>query len=154
KAMIPVGRPFLDYVLSGLADSGFSDVCLVVAPQHTEMSDRYSRAAIPTRLRVQFAVQARPLGTADAVLAAEEFAAGEPFVVLNADNYYPSDVLTRLRTARGRGPVGVAFSRDGLLRSGDIVVDRIASYAVLDVENGVLRRIVEKPDSATASARS
>ncbi len=33
KAMIPVGRPFLDYVLSGLADAGFSDVCIVVAPR-------------------------------------------------------------------------------------------------------------------------
>ena len=36
KAMLPVGRPFLDYVLSGLADAGFTDVCIVVAPQHAD----------------------------------------------------------------------------------------------------------------------
>ncbi len=152
KAMIPVGRPFLDYVLSGLADAGFTDVCIVVAPQHAEMHDRYARAAIPTRLRVHFAVQANPLGTADAVLAAEEFTTGEPFVVLNADNYYPTDVLARLRNAAG--PAGVAFSRAGLLRSGDIPADRIAAYALLDVVDGALRRIVEKPDAATMSART
>jgi glucose-1-phosphate thymidylyltransferase len=58
-------------------------------------------------------------------------------------------VLTRLRTANG--PAGVAFSRAGLLRTGDIPADRIAAYAVLDIEGGVLRRIIEKPDSATAS---
>jgi glucose-1-phosphate thymidylyltransferase len=154
KAMLPlpVGRPFLDYVLSGLADAGFTDVCIVVAPQHAEMRDRYTRAAIPTRLRIQFAVQLKPVGTADAVLATEEFVAGEPFVVVNADNYYPTDVLSRLRTAPSDGPAGVAFSRAGLLRSGDVGADRLAAYALLDIRDDVLQRIVEKPDAATMSA--
>src|SRR5262249_4342555 len=118
KAMFPVGRPFLDYILSALADAGFTDVCIVVAPQHAEIHDRYRRAAIPTRLGIHFAVQVKPVGTADAVLAAEEFTAGEPFVVVNGDTYYPIDVLARLRTADGAA--GVAFSRAGLLRNGDI----------------------------------
>jgi glucose-1-phosphate thymidylyltransferase len=154
KAMLPlpVGRPFLDYVLSGLADAGFTDVCIVVAPQHAEMRDRYTRAAIPTRLRIQFAVQLKPVGTADAVLTTEEFVAGEPFVVVNADNYYPTDVLSRLRTAPSDGPAGVAFSRAGLLRSGDVGADRLAAYALLDIRDDVLQRIVEKPDAATMSA--
>ena len=34
KAMIPIGRPFLDYILSGLADAGLRDVCLVIGPEH------------------------------------------------------------------------------------------------------------------------
>ena len=34
KAMIPIGRPFLDYVLSGLADAGYSDACVVIGPEH------------------------------------------------------------------------------------------------------------------------
>jgi len=148
----PAGRPFLDYVLSGLADAGFTDVCIVVAPQHAEMHDRYTRAAIPTRLRVQFAVQLKPVGTADAVLAAEEFVAGEPFVVVNADNYYPSEILSRLRAAHG--PAGVAFSRAGLLRDGDISADRIAAYALLDIQDSILRGIVEKPDVAAMSANA
>jgi dTDP-glucose pyrophosphorylase len=154
KAMLPVGRPFLDYVLSGLADAGFSDVCIVVAPQHADMRDRYTRASIPTRLRVQFAVQLKPVGTADAVLAAEEFVAGEPFVVVNADNYYPTDVLSRLRTTLPDGPAGVAFTRAGLLRSGDVAGDRLAAYALLDIRDGILQHIVEKPDAATMSARA
>ena len=29
KALIPIGRPFLDYVLSALADAGIVSVCLV-----------------------------------------------------------------------------------------------------------------------------
>ncbi|MGE0866662.1 MAG: nucleotidyltransferase family protein, partial [Vicinamibacterales bacterium] len=35
KGMMPIGptrRPFLDHVLSALADAGCRDVCLIVAP--------------------------------------------------------------------------------------------------------------------------
>ncbi|HEX3867376.1 MAG TPA: sugar phosphate nucleotidyltransferase, partial [Gemmatimonadaceae bacterium] len=145
KAMIPVGQPFLDYALSGLADAGFREVCIVVAPEHTAIRDRYTRTVVPTRIRVAFAVQLAPIGTANAVLAAEPFAGGEPFVVLNADNYYPTDVLARLRNADGCA--GVAFTRAGLLRSGDIPPERIASYAILDVDDdGFLRHLIDKPD--------
>jgi glucose-1-phosphate thymidylyltransferase len=151
KAMIPTGRPFLDYVLSALADAGFTDVCLVVAPDHAAMRDHYTRTAIPKRVRVAFAVQTEPIGTADAVLAAQEFTQGEPFVVLNADNYYPAEALARLRVTNGAAAIG--FSRAGLVRGGNIPAERIAAYAVLDVgTNGVLRRVVEKPDAAAFAA--
>ena len=72
--------------------------------------------------------------------------------MVNADNYYPTDVLSSLRTTLPVGPAGVAFSRAGLLRSGDVVADRLAAYAVLDIRDRVLQRIVEKPDAATMSA--
>ncbi|MDQ2889915.1 MAG: sugar phosphate nucleotidyltransferase [Gemmatimonadota bacterium] len=151
KAMIPVGRPFLDYVLSSLADAGFTDVCIVVAPDHSEIRDYYTRSVVPRRVRVSFAVQSVAIGTADAVLAAEEFTAGEPFVVLNSDNYYPPDALAQLRTASG--PAVVGFSRSGLLRDGNIAAERIASYAILDADSdGLLKRITEKPGEASLAA--
>ena len=35
KAMMPIhGRPFLDYLLSAIADAGITRVALVVAPDH------------------------------------------------------------------------------------------------------------------------
>ncbi|HEX2780085.1 MAG TPA: nucleotidyltransferase family protein [Gemmatimonadaceae bacterium] len=148
KAMIPVGRPFLDYVLGAIADAGFSEVCLVVGPEHGTIRDHYTRTVVPRRLRVAFAVQPEPRGTADAVLAAAEFVRDEPFLVLNGDNYYPADVLASLR--RTPAPATAGFSRAGLLRDGQIPPQRIARYALLDVNpDGLLRRIVEKPDGAT-----
>ncbi|MEO6865842.1 MAG: sugar phosphate nucleotidyltransferase [Gemmatimonadaceae bacterium] len=151
KGMMPVGRPFLDYVLGALADAGFTDVCIVVAPDHAGIHDYYTNRVVPTRLRVSFAVQSAAIGTADAVLAAEEFTRGEPFVVLNSDNYYPADVLTRLRAADG--PAAVGFSRDGLLRASNITAERIAAYAVLELDNGgMLKRISEKPSDASLTA--
>lgn len=144
KAMIPVGRPFLDFVISGLADAGFSDVCLVIGPEHDSVRQRYAEELPPSRVRLRFAVQEQPLGTADAVLAAQEATGGEPFVVLNSDNYYPVEALAALR---GEGaPSLLGFDRAGLVRGGNIDPRRIASFALLVADaEGVLQRVMEKP---------
>jgi glucose-1-phosphate thymidylyltransferase len=146
KALIPVGRPFLDYVLSGLADVGLTEVCLIIGPAHDAIREYYGSLS-PVRLRIGFAVQQAPVGTADAVLAAELWTEREPFLVLNSDNYYPHAALAALAALDEPGTV--AFSREGLLRDGQIPPERIASFALLDVDAaGYLRRIVEKPDAA------
>jgi glucose-1-phosphate thymidylyltransferase len=150
KAMIAIERPFLDYVLTALADAGFTEVCLVVGPEHDMVRQHYAESA-PRRIKVQFAIQEKPLGTADAVLAAASFIGADAFVVLNADNYYPPAVLGELRAQRE--PALPAFDREALLREGNIPADRIARYALLDVgSDGYVRRIVEKPDEATVRA--
>jgi glucose-1-phosphate thymidylyltransferase len=152
KAMMPVGRPFLDYVLSGLADVGMPSVCLVVAPDHARIRAYYEGAGLPTRLSLSFAVQDRPLGTADAVLAAETFAAGESVVVLNADNLYPKTALRELAALRPRVPASCAagligFRQATLLAGGNIPPERIRAFALIAVRaDGILERIVEKPD--------
>lgn len=150
KAMIPIGRPFLDYALSACADAGFTDVCLVVGPG-VSATRRYYEGLATRRLKIQFTVQAQPLGVANALLAARDFAGDGSFAVVNADNYYPASVLAELRRAT---PSALpAFSRAGLLREGQISVERIAAYALLEIDDdSVLRRIVEKPSVAEAAA--
>lgn len=151
KAMIPFKRPFLDYVISALADAGCGDLCLVIGPDHEDIREHYARAHPPHRARVSFAVQPAPLGTADAMLAAQPFTGDEPFLALNADNYYPVEVLRAL-VALG-GPGLPAFSREALLRESNIDAERIQSFALLRVSpNGDLQDIVEKPDDETYGA--
>lgn len=151
KAMIAAGgRPFLDHVLSGLADAGCREVCLVIGPEHQAVRERYTREVQPRRLRIGFAIQPEARGTADAVLAAEDWTAGEPFLVINSDNLYPAPVLAALR--REDGPALPGFNRATLVREGNVPAERIASYALLEIEHGFLRRIVEKPDPATLRA--
>ena len=151
KAMIPFRRPFLDYVLSALADAACHDVCLVIGPEHDVVRSHYEREHPPERVRVAFAIQEQPRGTADAVLAAESFAAGDPLLVLNADNYYPVDVLRALVELEGPGLP--AFRRSTLIAKSNIDPDRIRSYAMLTIDaSGILRDIIEKPDEATFAA--
>ena len=149
KAMIPIGRPFLDYVLSALADAGCTDVCLVIGPEHHAVREYYQRPGLLHRVRVRFAIQERPIGTANAILAAEQFAGHGRFLVMNADNYYPVAAYSALR-ALGE-PGLIAFDRDALVADGHIPPERVLKFALLDIDaDGYLRRIVEKPDEATA----
>ncbi len=147
KAMIPIDRPFLDYVLSALADAGFTDVCLVIGPEHTRLREYYEREARPSRLRIQFAIQEKALGTANAVLAAEEFAGADTFVVINSDNYYPVEALAALHSLAE--PAIVGFERNALVRLGNVPVERTARFGALDIDaDGYLRRILLTPTEA------
>ncbi len=150
KAMIPVGRPFLDYVLSALADAGFTDACLVIGREHDAVRKHYGMDARPSRIRIHFAIQEQPLGTADAVLAAELFAANDSFVVINSDNYYPAAALAELH--RRREPAMVAFARGALTERGNVEPGRVARFGAVEVdEHGMLRSMTGDDAHAAAS---
>ena len=153
KGMMPLGaRPFLDYVLSALADAGITTVTLVVAPDADEVRDYFGRTHVPQRVRVRFAVQAEPRGTADAVLAARGTVDDAPFLVLNSDNYYPVRAYSELA---GIGAAGlVAFEAETLVREGRLEPERVLRYALIDADDeGWLRTVREKPSEDDPLAR-
>jgi dTDP-glucose pyrophosphorylase len=147
KGLIPIdGRPFLDYVLSSLADAEVPEACVVVGPGPSPIRERYG--GLPAqRLRVAFAVQAEPKGTADALLAAREFCGSGQFLVLNSDNYYPLSALRALRALDGPGLA--VFERERLLATSNFRRERIGAFAALKVSaQGDLEDIVEKGAAA------
>ena len=144
KGMIPIGRPFLDYVISALADGGITDVVLVVGPDQREIREYFTRTASPKRVRISFAEQPEAKGTADAVLAAERSMGLAPFLVLNADNLYPASAVRDLAAIGGNGLV--CFDADALVRESNIDAARVLRFALCDVDaDGWLKGIVEKP---------
>ena len=152
KAMIPaMGRPFLDYVLGVAAEAGITRACLVVGPEHGQI-EQYYKDLRPRRMTIEFAVQEKPLGTANAVAAAEPVVGKRPFVMINSDNYYPLAALCGLRDAPG--PAVAIFDQETLVAGSNIPAERIAKFAVVEGEpqpDGTtrLKRIIEKPDEAT-----
>ena len=145
KAMLPVaGRPFLDYLLSALADAGIVTVAIVCAPDHDLLTEYYEHLSRPERVRLSFAVQPEPRGTADALLAAEAWAGRDPFLAMNADNLYPVEGLRAL--AAEETPAFLAFRRGDLVRNGNIRDEQMHAYAIVEVDGGGwMSRIVEKP---------
>lgn len=148
KALMPIaGRPFLDFVLQGLAEAGITDVALVVAPQHDAMRAAYPDDRGPDGVRLAWLVQPEPLGTANAVLAAHDWAGQDAFLVMNGDNVYPTPALSALCALNGPGLAG--FDRDDLVATSNIPSDRITAFALLDTDDrGGLREIIEKPGAA------
>lgn len=148
KAMMPLGaqgRPFVEHVISALADAGLTEVCLVIGPEHGLVREHF--AALDTsRVTISFAVQDEPLGTADAVAAAKDFAGDERFVVVNSDNHYPAACLSALVEAPGTATLG--FDAAELVARSNIPADRVAAFAILDTDEELhLRDMIEKPDA-------
>lgn len=150
KALMDVGRPFLDYVISALADAGVREVCLVIGPEH-EVLREYARATSGGRVLVTTAVQEEPRGTADAVAAARDFAGDDRVIVLNSDNHYPADALAALAAAPGSALLG--FDRSALVEHSNIPAERIHAFALVDVDaEGHVLDILEKPDQQVLEA--
>ncbi len=159
KAMMPVegavgnaGRPFLDYVISALADAGIRETVIVVPPGHAVVRSYYSRTP-PERVALRFAVQEKPRGTADALLAARDAVRDAPFLAVNADNYYSPAAL---RAAAGIGGCGlVAYEAGALVRESGIGEERVLRFALLDItDGGRLGAIREKPAPDDPLARA
>jgi glucose-1-phosphate thymidylyltransferase len=146
KAMMPIhGRPFLDYAISAVRDAGIDRVALVVAPDADAVRRYYEDVAPPSRVRLEFVVQPEARGTADAVLCAQTWTDGQPFLVMNSDNLYPVSALRDLVALDEPGLPG--FDADDLVHTSNIPRERIASFALLEVDaRGYLTSIVEKPD--------
>jgi dTDP-glucose pyrophosphorylase len=150
KAMMPIGgRPFLDYVLSSAADAGLTRIAIVVAPEHGALRHHYCTLAPPSRVTIDFVVQAEPRGTADAVLAAQRWADEHAFVVMNGDNLYPVGALAALGALGEPGLPG--FDPVDLVRTGNIPEERVRAFALVEQDaRGYLTRIIEKPSASDA----
>jgi glucose-1-phosphate thymidylyltransferase len=145
KALMPVGRPLIDYVLSALSQTGYRKVCIVIRPDD-DLLPRHCVSLGDTDLTISFAVQEAPLGTAHAVLAAEQFAADDAFLLINSDNYYPPDALQVMRQHSRSAVAG--FTLAGLT-SGNISPERARRFAlILRQMDGTLARLIEKPSEA------
>ena len=150
KALIPVanGKTLLELILANLMSAGFREACLVIGPEHDAIRDFCSAK----ELEVRFVIQDKPLGTADALLAAEgRVAADELFLVVNSDNLYPVECLRRLRETNR--PAMLAFEPEALIERSNIPAGRISKFATVEIDSsGLLRRIVEKPERFVPSS--
>ena len=130
KPMLPVvGRPLVEHTVRAAVEAGTDELVLVVGYEADEVRDYFgdSYAGVPIR----YAVQPERDGTASALRAASEHL-DDRFAVVNGDIVYEPASLSDLFEA---GP-GVGTTR----------VEEPSNYGILDVENGVVTGIVEKPD--------
>src|SRR5467141_4176409 len=87
KQLVPVAnKPVLFYGIEAMAEAGISEVGIIIAP---ETGDEI-RAAVGDGsrfgVRVHYVEQDEPLGLAHAMLTAESFLGGDPFVMYLGDN--------------------------------------------------------------------
>jgi UDP-N-acetylglucosamine diphosphorylase/glucosamine-1-phosphate N-acetyltransferase len=135
KPMLPAaGRPICGHVAHDAVAAGADELVFVVGYEAQTVRDHFGSEyeGVP----VSYVEQEERRGTADALRAARDELDGA-FAVLNGDNLYDADSLRRLFES---GPA-VGATR----------VSEPSNYGVLDVTDGVVTGIVEKPDEPPSS---
>lgn len=92
KVLAPIhGRPYLDYLLKYLAESGIVERVVIAAGDRAHDVVEHCKNIMPP-LPVDFSVETSPLGTGGALLKALPLVAGRTILVLNGDSYVDLDL--------------------------------------------------------------
>jgi glucose-1-phosphate thymidylyltransferase len=136
KQLVPIAnKPILFYGLEALAASGIREVGIVVGDTHQEIRDAVGDGR-RFGVRVTYLQQEAPLGLAHAVMIAETFMAGEPFVMYLGDNLV-------------REPLGPLVERFAAERPhAQIFLARVPNpeqFGVAELDGERVVRLIEKP---------
>src|SRR5918992_5860399 len=137
KQLVPVAnKPVLFYGIEALAAAGISDVGIVIAPE----TGGEIREAVGDGSRfgvsVTYIEQEEPLGLAHAVLTAEGFLGGAPFVMYLGDNLLRDGITELVDQFRREEPDALILLTP---------VHDPWNYGVAELDGDRVARLVEKP---------
>lgn len=135
--MLPLAnKPMLQYGLDHLKYAGIKEVGIILGPIKEGVVEHFGDGS-NHGVEITYIEQPEPKGLAHAVLVAEEFLRGQPFVMYLGDNLLKQGVK----------PFIDVFKRtDSDFVGGVAKVSDPSRYGVVEYhENGTIKRIVEKP---------
>ena len=136
KQLVPVAnKPILFYGLEAVRQAGIDEVGIVVGDTHAEVEAAVGDGG-RFGLRVTYLRQQAPLGLAHAVLIAEDFLAGEPFVMYLGDNLLRDGIVPFVERFAADSPDAMILLQH---------VPDPQSYGVAEIAGGRVVRLVEKP---------
>ncbi|MFJ3201814.1 glucose-1-phosphate thymidylyltransferase RfbA [Streptomyces sp. NPDC086989] len=139
KQLLPVfDKPMIYYPLSTLVMAGISEILVITTPEDREQFERLLGDGSQFGIRLEYAVQERPEGIAQALVLGADFIGEDSVALILGDNiFHGSGLGTRLAAHAGsRGGRVFAYP----------VADPTAYGVVEFDENGQAVSIEEKPD--------
>jgi len=136
KQLLPVyDKPMIYYPLSTLMLTGIREILLISTPEDRPHFERLLRDGGHLGLTIQYAVQPRPEGIAQALIIAEDFLSGEAGVLILGDNlFYGSGLQAFLESCRiSEGALIFAYPVHDPERYGVVEFDK-ATGKVLSLE--------------------
>src|SRR5262245_56519172 len=138
KPMMPlVNRPMMEHVVTLLAEHGFDDVVVTVAYLATQIRDYFGDGS-DFGIRMRYATEESPLGTAGSVRNASE-ELDDTFLVISGDVLTDIDLTALVDAHKGSG----AFASIALKH----VENPLEFGIVITRPDGAIERFLEQPTS-------
>ncbi len=145
KHLLPIyNKPMIFYPLEAMQKAGIKEVLLTTSGDHAGHFANLLKAGEDFSLKLYYAIQQNPKGgIADAITLAEEFAQGEPILVILGDNIFNFNLKKSLHKLeeqihkQGRGAMDVGVHMDALANQ----------YGVIEIDqHGRVLSVEEKPE--------
>lgn len=138
KQLVPVAnKPVLFYGIESLVDAGVTDIGIIIAPETGDEIREAVGDGSALGAEITWIVQDRPAGLAHAMLTAEGFLAGDPFVMYLGDNLLRDGIREEVTAFLDEGPDASIMLTP---------VDDPGSYGVAELEGERVVGLVEKPE--------
>ncbi len=137
KNLIPVaGKPILEWIIESLRACNVTDLLLIVGRWKEAVSKHFGDGS-RYGVKMEYKVQTEVDGTAHAILLAKQFSGGEPLLVLYGDIIVTPDIIHTVINSfhQPKSFAVMTFAQ----------VDHPEFFGVADVDNGYVRRLIEKP---------
>ncbi|MFB6810406.1 glucose-1-phosphate thymidylyltransferase RfbA [Streptomyces sp. NPDC056387] len=139
KQLLPVfDKPMIYYPLSTLVMAGISEILVITTPEDREQFERLLGDGSQFGIRLEYAVQERPEGIAQALVLGADFIGDDSVALILGDNIFHGSGLGTRLAAHTASTGGRVFAYP--------VADPTAYGVVEFDENGQAVSIEEKPD--------
>jgi NDP-sugar pyrophosphorylase family protein len=137
KPLLPLGeRAILELLIEQLREAGFTDITLATG-YRADLIRAFCGDGARFGVRIHYVHEDRPLGTAGPLALTRKALAGEDvFLLLNGDVHTGMDLRAFAEAARRNGSLLTVAYVNHVYRS---------PYGVLDIAEGAIRGVVEKP---------
>jgi glucose-1-phosphate thymidylyltransferase len=137
KQLVPVAnKPVLFYGIEALVEAGVTEIGIIIAPETGDEIREAAGDGSRFGAEITYIVQDEPAGLAHAVLTAEEFIGGSPFVMYLGDNLLADGLRGLVASFRESEPDALILLTP---------VSDPSSYGVAELEGERVVRLVEKP---------